>query len=156
MGGNVLLMMEKGETKKVRCLMEKICKKEDDNTYHLQAPKLLKGYGQGNCWIKFKGNNVINVGYTVHRFCTEWASAIAYTIRKNFKVKKGGWDSVGYSDHFIKSRSWDLMIETTKRLVKRKKCAKMEGMYSSSFKNDLKKYKEFRKIYESTLKKLFK
>ena len=62
------------------------------------------------CWIEFK-RNVINVGYQYHEFSSTWANAVACAIRDNFIVRKGGWDSIGYCNDFMKTRPWKVNIE---------------------------------------------
>jgi len=157
MGGEVLLLMEKGETRKVRLFLENICEKANDVLW-LEAPK-IKGYGPygpAGCWIDFK-RNVIRVGYQMREFSVKWADAVGCAIRDHFKVKKGGWDSVGYCDNFMKTRPWEVNIMLTERALKKTpERANCPGIFGEIMKDDIKKYKEYQEIYENATKELFK
>jgi hypothetical protein len=87
-GGEVMLLLEKGETAKIKRVLT-------ESSY--TAPKTdPKDPYPASCWLNWRGNR-LEIGYSFGgEFGSEWANAIAHEIIKRFKVKKGGWDSVGY------------------------------------------------------------
>lgn len=154
MGGEVLLLMEKGETRKVRLFLETICEKIDGVLW-LKGPK-IEGYrNEAGCWIGFK-RNIIEVGYSMHEFSIKWADAVGCGIRDHFKIRKGGWDCIGYSDDFMTTRPWKVNMELTERTLRKKPLNKLiQGMYGKTLADDIAIYKEFQKIYEDRVNELF-
>jgi hypothetical protein len=88
-GGEVMLILEKGEAEKVKKLLT-------ETSY--VAPKIEeRDPYPADCWLNWKGNK-LEIGYTFGggEDNGEWANAIAQQIVNRFKAKRGGWDSVGY------------------------------------------------------------
>jgi hypothetical protein len=91
MGGSVMLLMYPGEIKKVKPFLDKS---------DLKAPLIGNQTIPCDCWDESVGNK-IELGYTFGNgfLNAEWANAIAIEIIKRFKVKKAGWDCIGYCDN---------------------------------------------------------
>lgn len=118
MGGEVILLMEKGESKKVKTFLSSVLEKGDDGTLWSKSP-LLPGTKQPyGCWLGFKGNR-IEVGYTASWGDDKWATTIACGIRDHFQVRKGGWDSVGYCNDFMITRPFRIDINMTEKQILR-------------------------------------
>jgi len=145
-GGEVLLVLEKGEVHKLRRFFDInpiVFIKGDDGIYSVEAP--TEGDG---CWIEFRGGNKVQVGYQVFDLCSEWALAVACGIRDNFKVFKGGWDSVGYCKDFFTTFPFRAKIEILQRFLN-------EKPNSTSFEM-LKDYRKYKKMYTKRVKEIFK
>lgn len=152
MGGEVILLMEKGEYKKVRKFFDSNFSKGRSGEHICVSPDKV-----ADCWVEFKGGSKIEVGYTMHAYSMEWAEAVACGIRNHFSVKKGGWSSIGYSNSFMKSRPWKTKIELTRRALRKDpKCAKYVGLIGKTMKDDLDEYKRLQKLYEFWVRKMFK
>jgi hypothetical protein len=107
MGGSVMLLMKPGEANKIMSFFT-------PGTDLLSAP-VLKGYDRrAHCWIECSGNK-IDIGYSFGGMHNgEWANAIAVEIIKRFKVRKAGWDSIGYCDDInsvLKARPFSMYLE---------------------------------------------
>lgn len=104
----MLLLMEKGETKKVRRFLEDVCERDKSGNLWIKAPD--SGYSDpGDCWFNFK-RNIVEIGYQMYQLSSEWATAMGCLIRDHFKVRKGGWDSIGYCDDFMTTRPFRASI----------------------------------------------
>jgi hypothetical protein len=148
MGGEVILMMEKGEAKRLHnfvddLLANKVCEKSDVY-YWFKAPDV--GCGEHGCWIDFHGR-IVQVGYSFSELNDAYALAIACEIRDRFKVKKGGWDSIGYCDDFMSTWTFKSKIWLCMR-------AMLNG-YSGEFQEDIKRYWEWQKIFDDDVEKIF-
>jgi len=147
MGGEILLIMEKGEVTKLKKFLNNNShfEKGDDGIYSSSSPD------EGNgCWIEFRGGACLEVGYQVFHLCSNWASAIACGIKQNFKVKKGGWDSVGYCDQFFKSRPFQCGIDIAQRYIE-----KNPNADHTSITEQIERDTEYQKIYEQRVKEIF-
>ncbi len=148
MGGEVLLMMEKGEVSKLKKFLNEndhFEKDDDDGIFSSSAP--IEDTG---CWIEFQGGASLEVGHQVFHMCSNWATAIACGIVKKFKVKKGGWDSVGYSDDFFKSRPFQCGIDIANRHIK-----KNPGKDHKTIKDQIEEDTKYQKLYEDKVKEIF-
>ncbi len=155
MGGEVLLQATVGETDKIRKFFKTICE-DSDGVLWLEAPE-IEDYGPAGCWIEVNSNGEMEVGYQAHHFSTKWADAVACGIRDHFKILRGGWDSIGYSKDFMKTRPYKVDMQLTRAALKRKpENAKLPGIFGETMKDDIKKYKKYQKIYEDKVKELFK
>lgn len=104
----MMLLFEKGEAKKFRSFCDQTFRKEvgyrpDTPDYKCVAPSISGNAGgmlkikdeEATCWIELEGYKV-SIEYAAHPICHEWAVTIGKEIIRNFKVKKAGWDSIGY------------------------------------------------------------
>lgn len=96
MGGEVIMIPEKGEAKKIKAVLKR-------DSY--VGPEMN---GQPcDFWVTWRGNKLA-LGYSFgSRLNSEWAYAVGLALCKRFKFKKAGWDSIGYVDkleEFTKGR----------------------------------------------------
>lgn len=138
MGGSVMLLMKPREAEKVMSFFD-----FDKSPDLLRAP-VLKGYrDQACCWIERTGNK-IDIGYSFGGMNNgEWANAIAVEIIKRFKVRKAGWDSIGYCDSInsvLEARPFSLYLEA-KGIV---------GIFAPK-----KKMRQWQAVYEGAARKIF-
>ena len=89
MGGEVWMLAEKGEARKVKAVLK-------ESSY--VGPKLPGSAFPCDFWVEWRGNR-LELGYTIGgRANGEWAYAVALALCRRFKFRKAGWDSVGYCD----------------------------------------------------------
>jgi len=106
MGGAVMIQFEKGEIAKLKTLIgngDTLC----------DGPK-FEDWPPPNIWFEWRGPNVLHLGYSHGDTGDHWAQAIAHEICKRFKIKKGGWEAVGYCENveeFIKARAFGASIK---------------------------------------------
>lgn len=154
MGGEVwLLMASKKELKRARTFLETVCEKDDSGELCLEAPKLDGKDIHAGCWIEFKRNR-IEVGYQIFHMCSAWATAVACGIRDHFNIKKGGWDSVGYSKDFMTTRPFRVDMNMVERVIQKGQ-GKHGGLIGKNFNKDYAMYKRYRKVFEDRIDKLF-
>lgn len=147
MGGEVLLVLEKGEVRRLRRFFDTnptVFEKSDGGIYSVEAP--TEGDG---CWIEFRGGNKVQVGYQVFDLCSEWALAVACGIRDNFKVSKGGWGSIGYSKDFFTTHPFRVKIRILQRLLKK-------THNDASLLESIEYYRKHKKMYTKRAKEIFK
>jgi hypothetical protein len=96
MGGEIMMIFEAGEAAKIKKL---------DWDKLTVGPKMPDLPSQ-DFWVDWKGNK-LELGYTV--VDSDWAQAISHELCKRFKVKKAGWDSVGFCkdiENFKKAKAF--------------------------------------------------
>lgn len=95
MSGTLMMMFEKGEIKKVKEWFEKIC--PADRFPDLPVPKCpMREDIERGLYVEFK-KNVLSFDYAIwDQTGSAFAYALAKQLYKKLKVKKMGWDSVGY------------------------------------------------------------
>lgn len=88
MGGTLYLVPEKGETQKIKATLK-------ETSY--VCPDIKSSIHAGDFWVEWDGNR-LGLGYSFGAMMMngEWALAVALEICRHFKIKKAGWDSVGY------------------------------------------------------------
>jgi hypothetical protein len=104
----MMILFKKGEAKKFRSFCDQTFRKEvgyrpDFPDYKCVAPPISGNAGdmlklkedEAICWIELDGYK-LSIEYTAHPICHEWAVTIGKEVIKHFKVKKAGWDSIGY------------------------------------------------------------
>lgn len=148
MGAEVILLMEKGEISKLRNFFKNNFKRSPEGLYWLRAPQVINErviY----CYVEFKGGARVNVGYQMSNLCSEWATAVACEIRSKFKIKKGGWDSIGYSKDFFDTRAFQFHIEDMEEHIKR------HPKDGSIFRQEIEYYRKYQEAYEKAVAKKF-
>lgn len=99
MGGELLMIPEKGEVEKIKRIFP-------DNSSFV-CPQLQNGKHIGDFWVTWRGNK-LELGYSFGSPLNgEWALAVGLEIARHFRIKKAGWDSVGYCksmDEFMCSK----------------------------------------------------
>jgi hypothetical protein len=97
MSGTLLIMFKKGEIKKIKEWFRKIC--PEDRFPDLPVPKCPSREDiERGLYVEFK-NNIMSFDYAIWDSTgSAFAYAIAKELYKRNKIKKMGWDSVGYCD----------------------------------------------------------
>jgi hypothetical protein len=93
MGAELMIQFGKGEKKKVKELMTSLLGEPENNIWGLEVDI---GGGVTAVWIQEKGTTGFEIAYSFSGYGSELATALAAKLGKEFKVKKYGWDSVGY------------------------------------------------------------
>ena len=98
MGGTLYIVPEKGEAIKIKAFLK-------EETY--VCPQLKLREPMGDFWVSWSGNR-LDLGYSFGSWLNgEWALAVGLEICRRFKIKKAGWDSVGYCknmEEFMRSK----------------------------------------------------
>ena len=108
MSGTLMVMFEKGEIKKVKEWFEKIC--PADRFPDLPIPECpMREDIERGLYVEFK-INVMSFDYAIwDQTGSAFAYALVKQLCKKLKVKKMGWDSVGYCEwedlHYIQDKS---------------------------------------------------
>lgn len=109
MSGTLLIMFEKGEIKKVKEWFNKIC--PEDRLPDLPVPDcpMRDDDVERGLYVEFK-KNIMSFDYAIwDNIGSAFAYAIAKELYKKLKVKKMGWDSVGYCEwedlYYIQDKS---------------------------------------------------
>lgn len=99
MGGELWMIPDKGEAKKI--------KKIFPNKSTFVCPRINNDQAIGDFWVTWNRNK-LELGYSFGSPLNgEWTLAVALEIARRFKIKKAGWDSVGYCktmDEFMQSK----------------------------------------------------
>lgn len=136
MGGEIIMIFEAGETAKVKAL---------DWDKLTLAPK-VKGIADHDFWVTWVGNK-LELGYTC--CLRDWAQAIAHELCKRFRVKKGGWDSVGYCkdvNEFKRARAFGATMSSMRINYLSRAFYALSG--------EFRVFKRAQKVYEKEAKRL--
>lgn len=165
MGGDIFLLMEKGEKEKAEAFLRTICFKGHSDEICIVAP-IFEDFTPGDCWITFRDyttgdedtiKDVIRISYAAYEFNRHWATAMACGIRDHFKIKNLAWESLEdennrkYLPRIRPCRAAILIIEDVMK--------NNPGYTSHLFdmpEDDIVVYKKIQKLYEDRIKELFK
>lgn len=144
MGGCVMLMAAKGETKKMRPFFNKIAQKIDDY-WSLPGPE-VDGIKVDRIILQFSGKNEIELEYNFGQGSLpgDFALAFGKELCRHFKITKAGWDAVGYAkEGVVWFRDESQMFCMEKRMWK-------------DIKRKMFDFEKFEKAYIEHVKELFK
>ena len=124
MGGTIQMIPAKGEAAKIKAILK-------EEAY--VCPEMKKGEHLGDFWVDWYGNR-LELGYTFGGGFGfgEWAKAVAQEICRRFKIKKAGWDSVGYCDmkEFMMYRPMEIVTKNmSKTFDKERKILIRQGKW---------------------------
>jgi hypothetical protein len=153
MSASVILMFEKGEIKKVKKWFDKVCPTERYPDLPIPDGGFRKDIERG-LYVTFS-NNVVELDYAIwDDMAGCFATHIGQELNKYFKVKKAGWDSVGYcTKDFIKASG--LLAWRYKEMVER---SKKEGSISEenikAMENEAKIREQAEEFYRKEARKI--
>ena len=152
MGAAINLIMEKGEKKRLLSAVSGAVE--------------YKPEGIG-CWINDGNSNRVNIEYQSGWGHRELALAIAWQICKQYKVRRGGWDNVGYLEpveKFSKYRAFDVDLKRAKKYLRQ--LEKMKPSKDATraqirathqfYSTELSQTKQQQKAYETRAKEILK
>jgi hypothetical protein len=100
--GDYYIEFAKGESAKVKALLDRIAEKTDDGAYQIWPPQVevrsplgkLAVVRDNPTWLEFRGNNILHLSYNAGMIGFAWAREIAWHLHRLFKVKRGGYDGL--------------------------------------------------------------
>lgn len=157
MGAAINLIMEKGEKKRLLSAVRGAVEYKPEGDARLAV----------GCWINDGNGNRVNIEYQSGCGHRELALAIAWQICKQYKVRRGGWDNVGYLEpveKFSKYRAFDIDIKRVKKYLRQlekmkpsKDATRTQIRTSHQFySTELELTKQQQKAYEARAKEILK
>ena len=107
------------------------------------VPNPPKDYVDSILYVEFNktlwGRNVLSLEYAIwDGFGSEWAKALGQQICKRYKVKRVGWDSIGWEtdrtlDEFVRSSLFFVEVTGYKRMFMEASKAKDKALYKKTY-----------------------